>query len=127
VGTDGKPVGDLNWYPEYAERWDMTGWGRITDVENRNSAVPGSFSLEQNYPNPFNPTTTIEYKLAEPTLVKLSVFNTLGQQVEMLVNKLQSAGNYDIAWDASNMPSGVYFYKLETKSQVMTRKMMLIK
>jgi len=127
VGTDGKPVGDLNWYPEYAERWDMTGWGRITDVEKSNSAVPGSFSLDQNYPNPFNPTTTIAYKLAEPTLVNLSVFNTLGQQVEMLVNKLQSAGNYDIAWDASNMPSGVYFYKLETKSQVMTRKMMLIK
>ena len=89
--------------------------------------LPQDYDLIQNYPNPFNPTTTIEYKLANTTQVTLSVFNTLGQQVAVLVNKVQQAGHYNMVWNASDMPSGVYFYKLEAGNHVMTRKMMLIK
>jgi hypothetical protein len=125
VGTDGKPLGDLNWYPEYAERWDMTNWP-MTGVEEKNASVK-SFSLAQNHPNPFNPTTTIEYKLDKTTHAKLAIYNTLGQEIDVLVDHVKQAGNYAITWNASNMPSGVYFYKLETGNQVVTRKMMLIK
>ena len=85
------------------------------------------FSLSQNYPNPFNPVTNIKYSLAEAGNVKLVVYNVLGQQVKELVNGYKEAGRYEINFDASKLPSGAYFYKIETASYSQVKKMLLTK
>ncbi len=85
------------------------------------------FELSQNYPNPFNPTTAIKYNLPEAGNVKLSVYNLLGQEVKTLVNGFKNAGSYTISFDAQNLSSGVYIYKLETNNFNQSRKMTLIK
>jgi len=88
---------------------------------------PQVFALAQNYPNPFNPTTRFDYALASDSHVKLSIINTLGQTVAKLVNEDQSAGYKSIEFDASKLPSGVYFYQLQAGSFSDIKKMMLIK
>ncbi|RPH99043.1 MAG: T9SS C-terminal target domain-containing protein [Calditrichaeota bacterium] len=88
--------------------------------------APLSLTLAQNYPNPFNPVTVITYSLAEPSPVKLSVYNVLGHQVQVLVNETQSAGNYAVTFNGEDLASGVYFYQLESNNQVQMKKMMLI-
>ncbi len=85
------------------------------------------FLLNQNYPNPFNPTTTINFSIPAASVVKLEVFNSIGEKIETLVNRELSAGNYNYEWNASNLTSGVYFYKLQAESFVETRKMILLK
>ena len=90
--------------------------------------VAGKFDLLQNYPNPFNPTTTINYQLAENSKVKLIVYDIVGREVKTLVNEVQGTGMHSINFDASNLPSGLYFYKLATSSGfINTRKMLLVK
>ncbi|MCP4410999.1 MAG: T9SS type A sorting domain-containing protein, partial [Gammaproteobacteria bacterium] len=89
--------------------------------------APQEFALRQNYPNPFNPTTRIEYSTAKASKVKISVFNVLGQKVEVLVNANHTAGTHFINFDASKYSSGVYFYKIEAGSFEKTRKMLLVK
>ena len=79
-------------------------------------AAPVSFSLEQNYPNPFNPITNISYTLPTESQVKLSIYNSLGEIVETIINEKQDAGKYDAIWNASNYPSGVYIYTLDAVS-----------
>jgi hypothetical protein len=85
------------------------------------------FALDQNYPNPFNPTTTINFSLAEPTFVKLAIYNLLGEEVEVLKNEYMNAGSFNITFDASSLPSGMYLYKVETAQFSSVRKMMLMK
>ena len=85
------------------------------------------YALDQNYPNPFNPTTTINYSLAEQTHVKLVVFNMLGEEVATLVNSNQQAGSYKVQFNASNLASGMYVYRLETPAFTKTLKMSLVK
>ena len=85
------------------------------------------FSLKQNYPNPFNPTTTIRYSIPETQLVTLTVYNSLGEAIIELVNKVMEAGNYVIDFDARELPSGIYFYGLMSGNYIETRKMILIK
>lgn len=89
--------------------------------------IPQSFRLEQNYPNPFNPVTDIKFALPSASYVKLTVFNILGQEVEVLVNQQLKAGNYKVDWNASNYPSGVYIYKMVSGDYTDTKKMILIK
>lgn len=88
---------------------------------------PLSFYLAQNYPNPFNPTTTIEYGLKTAGNVTLVIYNTLGQQIQSLVDSPQQAGHYQIQLDGSTLASGLYIYRLETAGFVATKKMVLIK
>jgi len=95
--------------------------------KQNNGAIVTDYQLAQNYPNPFNPTTNIEYAVPTTSNVKLTVFDMLGKEVATLVNQTQANGVYRVAFDASNLPSGVYFYKLDTGSQVLTQKMMLVK
>lgn len=97
-----------------------------TNTEN-GSDLPGSVLLEQNYPNPFNPTTEISYQISDPEKVRLSVYNLLGREVAVLVNGIQAPGTYNVTFNASGLPSGIYMYQLKTTSQNITRRMTLIK
>jgi len=90
-------------------------------------AVPSSFLLLQNYPNPFNPTTIIEFFLPEQSAVKLSIVNSLGQEVETLLAEEKEPGKYKVEWNAGSFPSGIYFVRLETKNFKAAKKMLLIK
>ena len=96
--------------------------------------VPNQYKLEQNYPNPFNPTTTINYtipvveaKFASTTNVLIKLFDVLGREVRTLVNEVQSAGNYEVSLDATELTSGVYYYQLTAGDYMETRKMSLLK
>ncbi len=115
-------------------RADMGYYGgryaeQITAVESpAPKHYPQAFRLEQNYPNPFNPTTTIRYELPAAAKVRLTVYNTLGQKVAVLVNQKQSAGSHVITFNASRLSSGVYFYRLKVDGRYSaTRKMILLR
>lgn len=86
-----------------------------------------TYNLEQNYPNPFNPTTNIKYQLAEQGFVSISIYNTLGMEIAKLVNEEKPVGSYNVEFDASYLPSGIYFYTLRIGSFIDTRKMIFIK
>lgn len=88
---------------------------------------PSSFQLFNTYPNPFNPSTTIEYSISHSAMVRLDVFNVLGQQVHTLINKPQVAGTYEFHWDARDQPAGIYLTVLSTGLNSKTTKMVLIK
>tara|TARA_R100000963_G_C4641541_1_gene105173 strand:- start:1899 stop:2243 length:345 start_codon:yes stop_codon:yes gene_type:complete len=92
-----------------------------------NSQLPKSFSLGQNYPNPFNPTTNINFDLPQAADVQLTVFNMLGQRVMTLVDNRMEAGAHKVTFDARNLASGMYMYRIEAGSFINTKKMMLIK
>ncbi len=90
--------------------------------------VPTEFALYQNYPNPFNPNTKIRYSLKDNTqFVSLVVYDVLGNEIKTLVNEEKPAGTYELTWSAANLPSGVYFYRLQAGSYTETRKMSLLK
>lgn len=88
---------------------------------------PYVFSLSQNYPNPFNPNTTIEYQIPNNEFVSLKVFDVLGKEVKIMLNEFKNAGKYSIVFDASQLSSGLYFYRLQAGSHVSINKMMLLK
>ena len=83
--------------------------------------------MRQNYPNPFNPSTLIKYSVPESGLVKVSVYNLVGEEVSVLVNEIADAGYYEVTFNATNLPSGTYFYKLQTGNTVQLKKMLLMK
>jgi hypothetical protein len=85
------------------------------------------FKLYNNYPNPFNPVTSIKFDVPKKTFVNIEVFNAIGQRVSQLVNMDLPAGKYNIDWDASAYPSGIYFYRIVTSGFTDTRKMVLVK
>jgi len=99
---------------------------KVTGVKTT-PGTPTSFVLAQNYPNPFNPTTQINYSIPQRGFVTLTVYNVLGQKVETLFSGYQNAGNYQATFNAIKYASGVYFYRLQTGSLTMTKKMMLLK
>ena len=104
---------------------DFVGW--VTDVNNE-TGLPVSYSVSQNYPNPFNPSTKINYTLPVTGNVTLKIYNILGQEVRTLINnELKSAGKYTIDFNASNLASGVYLYRLQAGDFVRVKKMMLLK
>jgi len=98
-----------------------------TGISEQPQSTPLSYILEQNFPNPFNPSTTIRYGLPHKSVVRLSVFNTLGQQVALLQNGGQEAGYHEVRFDGSGLSSGVYFYRLHAGSFVETRKLLMVR
>ena len=109
-------------------------WANVLDWNNPIGAIeeellqiPPTFVLHQNYPNPFNPSTTIEFNLPKTSELNLKVFNILGEEVATLVSGRISAGSYSYEWDASQLASGLYLYRLEAAGFVETKKMVLMK
>ncbi|HSW53762.1 MAG TPA: T9SS type A sorting domain-containing protein [Ignavibacteriaceae bacterium] len=96
-------------------------------VDPPSSEMPTEYSLMQNYPNPFNPVTTISYLLPKNGLVTLKVFDILGTEVTSLVNETQEAGSYSVTFNASQLPSGIYFYTLTSNNFMTTKKLILLK
>ncbi|MCG6912719.1 T9SS type A sorting domain-containing protein [bacterium BMS3Abin03] len=86
-----------------------------------------TYELSQNYPNPFNPITTISFTISSTNTVKLSVFNSIGEKVEDLVNEMKEAGTYTVNFNAQNLPSGTYYYRIQTNDYTQTKKMILLK
>jgi Secretion system C-terminal sorting domain len=97
----------------------LSGTGNQIKIEN--------YSLKQNYPNPFNPTTVIQYEVKEPGWVKLEVYDVLGFKVKELVNEVKGSGLYNVTFDATNRPSGIYIYKLNINGYSAVQKMSLLK
>ena len=98
----------------------------VTSVEDE-KVLSNNFNLAQNYPNPFNPTTTINYTLPSNQYVTLSIFDVLGNEVDLLVYGTKPAGNHNIIFDASNLSNGVYYYQIKAGDLIQTKKMILIK
>jgi hypothetical protein len=108
------------------------GYGTLVGVENDlNKNTPNNFNIYQNYPNPFNASTLIRYEVAdsrdESQNINLSVYNTLGQRVTILVNKFQKSGSYEVMFNAEMLPSGTYFIQLRTEKYQKTIKAILLK
>jgi hypothetical protein len=144
-------IGASDWMPVHATltsgshvlRWTVTqmsatpGWIWLDNLFFPSSAVlssagetpttPGSFTLDQNYPNPFNPSTTIRYGIPVRSRVVLTIFNTLGQEVARLQNGEQDPGVHEVKFEARNLPTGVYFYRLQAGSYIETRKLILLR
>jgi hypothetical protein len=144
-----KKLDGVFWYPwnrsstDYTgwlskDRYDSTGadrWSVVTQLSSyltstgvaKNETAPRQFSLSQNYPNPFNPMTNFEFRIANYEFVTLKIFDVLGREVASLVNEVRSAGVHTIRWDASSLPSGVYYFRLLAGDFVGTRKLVLAK
>ncbi len=97
-----------------------------TDIAKENN-IPGDFQLSQNFPNPFNPVTTIKYKIQSSERVELKVFNVLGEEIKTIVDSYQNPGQYSVTFNADNLPSGIYLYRLTAGSNISTKKMILLK
>jgi hypothetical protein len=96
-------------------------------VNNNQQNVPGDFTLLQNYPNPFNPSTKISFAISKPAYITLKIYNVLGEEISFLVNENKAIGSYTVEWDASNLPSGIYIYKLTANNVSLEKKMVLMK
>lgn len=110
---------------EWSETWQFTTM--MTTSTDPDENAPKEFELAQNYPNPFNPSTQIRFAMPEHGHVTLKIYNTLGRQVATVINETKNAGWHEVNFDASNMSSGIYFYRLQAESFTETRQMMLIK
>lgn len=121
---------------------DIRGWGsqfgsnmlysyvgpRITNIQEEViDLVPTGYSITQNYPNPFNPVTTIRYSIPTPSKVVIKIFDILGNEIAILMDKEKHVGTYELTWNAANLPSGVYFYRLTAGDFIATKKMVLLK
>lgn len=130
VGTAGVEAGDIcrTWYDgiSYSHPGRQPGSQSIVKYHEYEK-YPLGFSLKQNYPNPFTSITNINYTLAEPAYVKLSVFNMLGQKVATLVDGKKSAGPNSVTWNAQNVPAGIYFLKMTVGNNSITKKALLAK
>jgi hypothetical protein len=119
-----KPTGK---YFYRLKQLDNNGTYKYSNIVELNLNLPAVYALNQNYPNPFNPNTLITYSLPLSSNIKLIIYNTLGQSIKTLETGYKLAGNYSVNFNASNLPSGIYFYKLEAGSFSQIKKMILLK
>jgi hypothetical protein len=108
---------------------NITAHRAITNVGTKNATqgIQKTYALMNNYPNPFNPSTVIRYELALRSLVVLTIYNSLGQSIAILKNEIEEAGTHDVTFDAANLSSGMYFYKLQAGEFVQTKKLLLVR
>jgi hypothetical protein len=99
----------------------------IIDIKQVGTEIPGAYSVRQNYPNPFNTITKISFDIPKKSFISLKVYNILGKEVATLVNEEKSAGKYILDFSASNLSSGIYFYKLESNDFTETKRMIVLK
>lgn len=123
--TKDGPIGDLTW--ELPDGYNSTQAEFVTTLKKKDLSAPKAFTLNQNYPNPFNPETKIKFSISAASKVKLTVFNTLGQEITTLVNNKLTAGQYEYTFDAGKLSSGIYIYRLQAGDLVQQKKMILIK
>ncbi|MCB0271253.1 MAG: T9SS type A sorting domain-containing protein, partial [Calditrichaeota bacterium] len=105
----------------------ISGGTSALAIDDSPTALPSDYALSQNYPNPFNPGTVFSVSLPERADVQITVFNMLGQNVAELFNGKLAAGQHKFAFDANQLPSGVYFYRVSANQFVQTRKMLLVR
>jgi hypothetical protein len=101
--------------------------GGVTSINEISNTIPSEYSLEQNYPNPFNPSTTINFSISTSEFVTMKIYNSLGQEVSTVVNEFLNAGSYEVNFNAENLVSGMYIYKITAGSFTSTKKMLLLK
>lgn len=104
-----------------------TTGGEFIGINQISNEIPKNYYLQQNYPNPFNPTTNIKFDIPGRSNVKISIYDILGKEISVLVDEELNPGTFEVNWDASNFPSGVYFYKIETDEFSESKKMIMIK
>ena len=112
---------------DYGTILKTTNGGGSVGIQNIGTTIPDKFSLSQNYPNPFNPTTNIEFSIQEKSFVKLKVFDISGKEIQELINENFNPGTYKYDFNAESLPSGTYFYRLETEKFSETKKMVVLK
>lgn len=130
TGIKSMNLTDENWTPRIAMADYLLGLpynGMVKKSAGFNNYVPKLYLLSQNYPNPFNPTTIIHYEIPNDGLVILKIYDELGREVKTLVNQFEGKGKYDINFEASNLASGIYFYRLQSGSFISTKRMVLLK
>jgi len=125
--TDNPQLSGINQIYYRLKQVDFDGTYSYSDVVNVTYDVPAEFVLNQNYPNPFNPSTTISYFVPKESFVSIKIYDFLGREVTTLVSEMKSTGSYELAFDASNIPSGTYFYVMTSESYSNTKKMVLLK
>lgn len=121
AGTDGLPVGDLNWFPDKRDEYATS----VDDTES--GSLPEKFSLSSAYPNPFNPVTRIQYEIPEASDVRLEVYNLIGQRVDVLVDGFRQGGTHNVQFDGTGLASGVYIYRLQAGNYNAVKKMTIVK
>lgn len=115
-------------YSQFSASNVWASYGCSGEVSNINNlTIPAEYELHQNYPNPFNPITAIKFSIPKTQYVKLSVYDVLGKEVSVLVNGVMQAGSYIVDFNASDLPSGLYFYKLTAGEYISVKKMILVK
>jgi hypothetical protein len=133
LGIGGDGADDIRDFSVSQLHGDLTGDAsldtsiNLTSIKTDQNSIPIGFSLEQNYPNPFNPSTTIEFSIPHTDFVTLKIYNLLGEEVASLVSERLTAGKYKYDWNAEELPSGVYFYKLNSGTFTQTKKMFLLR
>jgi hypothetical protein len=138
AGLGGLPLGDLNWFPTQKTAWlaqrtaeyaqiQTALDGAVPAAAKNINALPAEYTLHQNYPNPFNPSTTIAFSLPRSASASLKVYDMLGREVGTLVNGYTTSGMHEIQFNAANLASGIYLYRLTSGNFTEVKKMMLVK
>jgi photosystem II stability/assembly factor-like uncharacterized protein len=122
--SNGWAVGDNGLFLHTTTGGIPTG---VKEPKSALSAIPKKYALYQNYPNPFNPTTTISFSLPQASHVTLKIYNLIGQEVQKLIDEERPPGNYTVVWNPRNLASGVYFYRLQTGTTILTKKLVLMR
>ena len=99
----------------------------LGEIGNENQITVKDFHLYQNYPNPFNPSTEIKFSIPHYSFVTLKVYNTIGEEIATLINSELDTGTYNVSFEANNLSSGIYFYRMQTETFSETKKMILLR